>query len=125
MHQHKSCMNEVKRCFGQGVGSNVVAAHLGIFEVQGFEKTRVEIGNEDMPGWADSGSEPGRDRATATADLKTSPTGTYTKSFEVANGTRVKGSRERWKSSRGFFACVVEDVRRFCQRTITAGCTVL
>ena len=50
MHQHKTCMNEVKCCFGQWVGSNVVASHLGIFEMKGFEKTRVDIGNEDMPG---------------------------------------------------------------------------
>src|SRR6185369_1030236 len=53
------------------------------------------------------------------------PAGTYTKSFEVANSARIKENRERWKSGGGFFACVVEDVRRFSRSTILAGCTVL
>src|SRR5215469_9335858 len=110
MHEHQSYVGDVKFLFWKSFATNVVPAHSQIRVRKSVKKGGIDICCEHAPGNADSQTEPGRDRSSASADLQTRPTSIDASPLDVADCVCVVESRQLVIPCLGILAAIFEDV---------------
>src|SRR5271169_4452736 len=93
-------MNEVKSCFWQWVGNNIVLSHFDVLRRQGFQKPRIDVRDENVSRGADTIREPGSDRASSSPDLQASPALAYAAILQMADCAAIKHARQSIESRR-------------------------
>ena len=88
-------MDEVELALRQLVREHVVDADLEVRPRQLAQHGRVEVGRDHRSAGRHPVAQPGRDRATAGADLEAAPAGADAERVEVADGARVERLGER------------------------------
>jgi hypothetical protein len=83
-------MHKIKDSLGKRVKCHVVSPHFHIWQPQGYQKTRINIGGENLSVSSDAIGESNRDGTTARSYSQAVPTGCETRLGQMMDADVVK-----------------------------------